>query len=199
MRRDHRATRSQRSVQPHAQPRRRGVEVHSPGGWGEVALGVFRGHSALDGHAVAVEIVLREAECGQRGAFADGELGLDEVSRGDLLGDGVLHLQPCVDLDEVVPVVLVKQELNSAGILVADVLGQLDGVRKDLLAYLVGQEWRWGDLHDLLVPPLDGAVPLEQVHHVAVVVAHDLHLDVPPSLDQLLHKHRTVAERALGL
>lgn len=40
-------------------------------------------------------------------------------SLGDLLGDGVLHLQTGVDLDEVVLAVLVHQELHGARVLVA--------------------------------------------------------------------------------
>lgn len=37
----------------------------------------------------------------------------------DLLSDRVLHLEPGVDLDEVVSAVLVHQELHRAGVLVA--------------------------------------------------------------------------------
>jgi len=37
---------------------------------------------------------------------------------------------------------------------------------------------RGRDFDDLLVPPLDGAVPLVQVDDVAVVVGQDLDLDV---------------------
>jgi copper oxidase (laccase) domain-containing protein len=49
-------------------------------------------------------------------------------------------------------------------------------------------------LHHLLVPPLDRAVALEQVHHVAVLVAQHLDLDVARPHDGLLQVHRRVAE-----
>jgi hypothetical protein len=49
---------------------------------------------------------------------------------GDLLGNGVLDLQSCVDLDEVVLAALVHQELDSSCVLVADVMCQLYGVAR---------------------------------------------------------------------
>lgn len=44
-------------------------------------------------------------------------------SLSDLLGDRVLHLQPGVDLDEVVAAMLVQQELHRAGVLIAHLGG----------------------------------------------------------------------------
>jgi hypothetical protein len=41
----------------------------------------------------------------------------------------------------------------------------------------------------LLVAALDGALPLPQVHHLALAVAKDLHLNVVTPLDVLLDKH----------
>jgi hypothetical protein len=43
-----------------------------------------------------------------------------------------------------------------------------------------------------LVPALDGALSLAEVHHLAPAVAKDLHLDVVRLLDELLHKHLRV-------
>ncbi len=56
-----------------------------------------------------------------------------------------------------------------------------------------------GDLDDLLVPPLDRAVALEEVDEVAVLVAEQLHLDVPGALDELLEEDVGDAERGAGL
>ena len=53
-------------------------------------------------------------------------------------------------------------------------------------------------LHHLLVPPLDRALALAQVNHVAVAVAEDLDLDVARPVDQLLDVDLRIAERALG-
>jgi hypothetical protein len=54
-------------------------------------------------------------------------------------------------------------------------------------------------LDDLLVAALDGAVTLEEVDHVAVLVAEHLDLDVARPDDGLLDVDRVVAERAQGL
>ncbi len=51
-------------------------------------------------------------------------------------------------------------------------------------------------LDDLLVAALDRALPLEQMHHVAVGVAEDLHLDVPRGVEVALEEHGAVAEAA---
>jgi hypothetical protein len=43
--------------------------------------------------------------------------------------------------------------------------------------------------------PLQRALALEQVHHVAVVVGKNLYLDVPRTLNEPLDVERAVAER----
>ena len=45
---------------------------------------------------------------------------------------------------------------------------------------------RRGDLDDLLMPPLHRAIALEEMHQVAVLVAQQLHFDVPRPADELL-------------
>ena len=52
----------------------------------------------------------------------------------------------------------------------------------------------WCFLDDLLVPPLHGAVPLEEVDVVVVLVAEHLDLDVPGCLDKLLQQHDLLNE-----
>ena len=54
-------------------------------------------------------------------------------------------------------------------------------------------------LDDLLVAALEGAVPLEEVHHPAGGVAEDLHLDVAGRLQPRLEEDRPVAEGGGGL
>ncbi|MPM28182.1 hypothetical protein SDC9_74701 [bioreactor metagenome] len=56
-----------------------------------------------------------------------------------------------------------------------------------------------GELDDLLVAALDGAVALEQVDRVALPVGKDLHLDVPRPPDGLLDEDRGVTEGRLRL
>src|SRR5690242_9274169 len=46
------------------------------------------------------------------------------------------------------------------------------------------------------MPPLNGALPLEEVERVSMIVRKDLHFDVPRPLDQPFDVKRAVAERA---
>jgi hypothetical protein len=71
-----------------------------------------------------------------------------------------------------------EQELHGTGVLVAHGLRRAHRQIADIGALLGGQLRAGGDLDQLLVAPLDRAVALEQVHHVAEAVAEDLHLDV---------------------
>ncbi len=55
------------------------------------------------------------------------------------------------------------------------------------------------DFNDLLMPALHRAIALVQMHHVAVLVAENLHLDVLGARNVFFQKHRRIAERAARL
>ena len=169
-------------------------------GVGAEAVGrVLGGDPALERGAADGDRLLREPEVGERRAGRDPQLGLHQVDVGDLLGDRVLDLDPRVHLDEDVVAVGVEQELDGAGVAVADLAGEADGVGAHPLADLRVEVRRRRDLDDLLVPALHRAVALEEVHHLARAVGQDLHLDVARVDDRLLDEHGRVAEGALGL
>jgi hypothetical protein len=162
----------------------------------EVPLRVLGVDPELDGVPTEDHRLLRE---GEGLAGGDEDLLLHEVEAGGDLGDRVLHLDPGVHLDEVEGAVLVEEELHRAGAHVVDGLGGLHrGVAHGLPE--LGREGRGGRLlHELLVAPLDRAVPLPQVDHPAVGIAEDLDLHVPRPEDALLQVDRRVAEGASGL
>ena len=54
-------------------------------------------------------------------------------------------------------------------------------------------------LDQFLVTPLDRALALDERHHGSVLVAEQLHLDVPRPDEPPLEVHRRVAERRGGL
>ena len=135
----------------------------------------------------------------QRFAGGDAQLQLHEVEPGDRLGDGVLHLESGVDLEERDRAVGADHELDGAGALVADVTGERDGTVAERGTDLGGDARGGRLLDDLLIPPLDRALALAQVHHVAVRVADDLHLDVTAALEVRLDEHRSVTERGQRL
>src|SRR5262245_34140586 len=87
-------------------------------------------------------------------ARSDAHLQLHDVDAGHELRDGVLHLQPRVDLDEV-ELPLVVQELESAGAFVAQPAAGLGAPLGDPYPAALGNMQRRRFLEDLLVPPLD--------------------------------------------
>ena len=58
---------------------------------------------------------------------------LDEIDAGDHFGDGMLHLDAGIHLDEVEAAVLVHQELDGAGVVIADCAESLAEYFADLL------------------------------------------------------------------
>src|SRR5918996_5761895 len=151
--------------------------AHQPGPGEEVGRGVLGVQATLDG--VAPEIG------GEVDLLAQGDLDLEphQVKACDQLGDGVLHLEPGVDLEEPERAVVLDQELHGAGVRVAGGLGHGDGGLADPRPE-VGVDHRRGALLDqLLVPALDRAVALAEERDVAAAVGQDLGLDVVGSGD----------------
>ena len=105
----------------------------------------------------------------------------------------MLDLQPGVHLEEE-ELVTGHHELDRAGADIPDLTGQADRRRGHLVAQIVGDSRRRRLLNHLLVPALDRAFALEQVHHVAVRVPEHLYLDMPCLLEVALNEHGVVAE-----
>ena len=169
---------------------------------GEVVGGILRGDAALDGVAVEVDILLlRQADlrAAQGVAGSHQQLGTDDVHAGDHLGDGVLHLNTGVHLDEVVVPGLIHQELHGAGADVAHGSGDLHRVTAQGLHRGLRHRPGGGELHHLLIPALERAVTLAQVVDIAVLVGQDLHLDVLGLHQVLLHEDVAAAEGLLRL
>ena len=92
-----------------------------------------------------------------------------------------------------------EQELEGAGVLVADRPARTLGRRLHLLARLGVERRRRRLLDQLLVAPLDRALALAEREHAAVLVAEHLDLDVAGRHERLLEVERAVAERRLRL
>ena len=92
-----------------------------------------------------------------------------------------------------------QDEFHGPGALVAGGLGRLHRRLPHGPAQVVAQGPGGGLLDELLVLPLDGAVPLPQVDHIPLAVGQDLELDVPGVEDELLHIELPVPEAGHGL
>ena len=192
------------AVGAHARAARRLVGGQGPARRQDGAVVAHRlhAHPRLD-RVAARRARLAEAELGDRGAPREAELRLDDVHPGDLLGHRVLHLQPRVGLDEGERAACflggVDQELEGAGVAVADARREAHRGVDEGCAHRVVEAGRRGHLDDLLEVPLHAALAFAEVGDGAVNVAEDLHLDVARAAHELLDVHVAVAERRLGL
>eukprot|EP00754_Rhynchopus_humris_P039735 Rhum_TRINITY_DN22840_c0_g1::Rhum_TRINITY_DN22840_c0_g1_i1::g.176253::m.176253 len=159
---------------------------------GVVARGVLGVHTALGGPAVDLDVLLAHR---QVQALGRAEHLVHQVQARDLLRHRVLDLQTRVHLEEVEVLVLVDKHLNRAGRVVVDRARERHSLLTHRGTRVRVDEGRGCLLDDLLVPALDRALALRQVHDVAQLVSDHLHLDVARILDELLHEHAVVAER----
>lgn len=144
---------------------------------------------------------LRQAQAGQVGAGGEAQLGVQQVDPGDLLGDGVLHLDARVGLHEVEPSrpLFIDQELEGADALVAHRPGHAQGAVDQRPAGGLREVRAGRDLQQLLLAPLQTAVSLPEMADRAAAVAKDLHLDMSRPRHQLLDVQLVAAERRLRL
>ena len=106
----------------------------------------------------------------------------------------MLDLQAGVHLHEVEVAVGVEQHLDGAGVGVAGPADDIGDQRQDAFAFGLWQPRARGLLEHLLVPALQRALALAEVHALPEPVGDDLDLDVPSADDALLHVQAPVAE-----
>jgi hypothetical protein len=112
----------------------------------------------------------------QRNAFGNRDLLGDEVHPGDRLGHWMLHLDAGVHLEEVERAALgTHEELHRPGAAVAQPAGVGDSGLVHARPQLLVETGSGGLLDQLLVSPLDRAVPVAEMHSVRAV-CEDLHL-----------------------
>ena len=170
------------------------------------------GDAALHGPVFGLDGRLREhgadvapgRDGRERLAPGDAQLTAHEVDARRELRDRVLDLDARVDLHEEGPRGRVveapaDEELDGARVGVARGPRQVQGARRERAPQLLAQVARRAPLDDLLVPPLHGAVALEEVDAVAVRVPEHLDLEVLGVLDELLDEDARVPEGRRGL
>ncbi|CAB5004182.1 unannotated protein [freshwater metagenome] len=143
--------------------------------------------------AVEPDLVLGE----RQGVPArDTQLLAHDVDAGDEFGHGMLNLHACVDLEKrVVASDGIDHELDSGRAHVVERAAQFHGRPMQLCPH-GGVDRQGGSLFDdLLITPLGRAVTLTKMHHVAMRVGEDLHLDMAGTGDEPLDVQPAVAER----
>ena len=136
-------------------------------------------------------------ELRERGARCQRELDVDEVDTGDLLGHGVLDLEARVRLHEERLSAVSEQKLESADTDETCGAGERAGRLDQAVSDGLREIRSGGELDELLVTALEGAVALPQVPDRAGRIGDDLDLDVARSLDQAFGVERADAESAL--
>ena len=167
-----------------------------PGAGRKPWRGVLGVDPALDRVAGEAHVLLAERE---RLAGGDQHLLAHEVEAGHELGDRVLDLDAGVHLEEEVVPVAVEEALDRPGPAVADGPRRVHRDGADPLTELRRDRRGRRLLDELLVAPLNRAVPLAEVDDGAVGVGEHLHLDVPGVLEEPLDVDRVVREIGLAL
>ncbi len=162
-----------------------------PGARPEVGVGVLGIQADLDG--VPTRFGLKDG-VRQRVTRGDADLPGDDVDPRRHLGDPVLDLEPGVHLEEVVLTVGIQEKLDGRGIVEIDGPCDATGAVEESVPRLLVDRRRGGLLNELLVPPLDTAVPLTEHGQVSVAVAEQLDLDVPGRCEQAFGIDRPIPE-----
>src|SRR3979411_2838312 len=124
---------------------------------------------------MATYVVLRER---QTFAGRDAEHDLDNVDPGNHFGNGMLDLKPGIDLQEVI-ILATDNELHRSNTAVEETFAETNGVSQDFVPERGGQIGSGCLLDQLLVPALQRAFALKQMHDIAFGVTCALHFDVP--------------------
>jgi hypothetical protein len=170
------------AVDPQAGPRGETEEDEGPGSGEKAVVGILGVEPHLDGMADGRGRLPREPSPPRHV-----QLELHEVEPRRHLGDGVLHLQAGVDLHEVEGARgRIEEELDGPRVPVVHGAADRDRGLAHPPVLVRAQGGRGGLLQDLLVLALDRAVANAAGPQGAVVVAHDLDLDVAHRRQALL-------------
>ena len=107
----------------------------------------------------------------------------------------MLDLNTRIHLDEIKVPLRIHQEFDRSRILILGRFGRSDRRFSHLFPQIRGQKRRRGLLNQLLMPTLNRAIALAQMHRLPVRIRQNLKLDVPRFLDVFLDVNLAVAER----
>src|SRR5690606_9200924 len=159
--------------------------------------------ATLHGVTVQPDVLLlgyAAVRCPDARPLRDADLRPDDVDPRHRLGHRMLDLDPRLDLDEIeFACIRILQELDRARAQLVVGPTDLERVRAESVALLLGEAGRRRALDHRWTAPLHGAIALEQVHQRAVRIAEQLHFDMPRAAHELLEINLIVAECRLRL
>ena len=106
----------------------------------------------------------------------------------------MLHLEPDIHLHEPEITLPVQQKFHGAHTHITYVLHRPDHLPDDGPALFRVHRRRGGFLNELLMSPLDGAVPLPQAHRVSKFICQHLQLHMPGGMDKFFKVDRPITE-----
>src|SRR5262249_32788838 len=98
----------------------------------------------------------------------NGDLQLDEIKTGYLLGDRMLNLQACVYFEKIEVEVGVNKEFDCPGIHISAGARQANCAFPHFAAQIRRDNWRGSLFDHLLMAPLDGTFTLSKRNHAAM-------------------------------
>src|SRR6516164_2444147 len=150
---------------------------------------IFRGHSALHGHTVRLNGLLRckaDFRIGERPALSDENLGADDVHARDHFGYRVLDLNAGIDFDkEKISAILVEKKLDRPGIVEMHSPAHSEGGFENPSSDIGVHVERWCNFDNLLMPALQRAIALEKVNQISVLIAEELYFNMSSARDVL--------------
>ena len=136
---------------------------------------------------------------GQRLALSHSDLPLHKIKASDAFGHRVLYLQPGIHLQKIKLATGIEQKLHRARAYIIHRPRRLYCSGAHRFAQLRRHDGARGFFYDLLVPPLQRAVALTQMNHIAMSIGKHLHLDVPRTLNRALQNQVAITKGTLGL
>ena len=162
-----------------------------PGTRSEASRGVFRIDPAFNGMPVQMNVTLLVPE-GQ--ACGDPDLFPDQVHACHLLCHRMLHLNPRIHFDEIKMIFPVKNKFHGSRAHVMNGSGGLERCLVNCFPLSGIQNPCRTFLHQFLIPPLHGAVPLTKLNNIALCITQNLHLNVMRMQNEFFKIQRSVSE-----
>ena len=140
----------------------------------ELICRIFSGNSALDRKTSRLNGFLRSdsdflgIQCE---TFCNEDLAFHDVISGGHFRNGMLDLNARIHFDKIMVAVLVYEKLNGTGTSIIHGFRYLDRIGADRSSHFFCQGKCRSEFHDFLMTSLNGAVSLEKVDQISVLVA----------------------------